>query len=366
MEQLARFKPDSVTSRPQENFRLITSGQALLTDLRAEAAQLTSGQRLLIKGMVMADGEAMDQIIGLTLKAAKKGAQPHLVCDPISLYATGELPSYLVSALPSIPGVAAIEQLKLKKDTNAAMFADLAEDPTVKFEFSPSPSITRRFFPLSGADHAKGIIVNDSVLYLGNLNYDDDSFFNRAGFTFKITDPAIAKPVALELAQPKDSSKPDYKEQLTTETTLIVDTGKPGRSEIYKSAVEAVDQAQDHVNLALTHLPNGELLESLIRALRRGLAVDIATTKAGNLTGLHSYVIQRLNEKKFRRLKIRPIVHFTSGKNRSKGLVTDQVALWGSHNLVEEGIVLGTREIALKTTNEVARANLEAFYSSQS
>ncbi len=348
-----------------ENFRLISGGPALLSDLRQEAQEISQGQRLLVKGMVMADGKAMEGIIDIAAQAAKRGATPKLVCDPISLYATGELPSFVISALPGIPGLAKIEQLKLKKDINAAMFSDLIEDPSIQFEFSPQVSLRRLLFPLTGADHVKGIVVGDSTLYLGNLNYDDDSFYHRAGFTFKITDPAIVKPVAEELELPKDSTRPDFKEQLTSETTLIVDSGKPGKSAIYDSAVEAVDSAEEYIKLALTHLPGDQLLDALTRALRRDLAVDIATTKAVNLTGLHSYLIQRLNEKKFKKLKISPKIHFTNGKNRAKGLVTDQVALWGSHNLVTEGIRLGTREIALKTSNPDARANLEAFFREQ-
>jgi cardiolipin synthase len=142
-------------------------------------------------------------------------------------------------------------------------------------------------------------------------------------------------------------------------TTVILDGGIPGNSHIYKRACELAEEAESIVLVSqycptaklsriikskpsiiyFNHPKNASLLNKLI------ISAGTATTNLKSLyekaTYLHAKFI---------------IFTMPGGK---------KVAISGSHNFSYSGVIFGTREIAIETTDKTIISQLEAFVDTQ-
>jgi phosphatidylserine/phosphatidylglycerophosphate/cardiolipin synthase-like enzyme len=365
MAIVEKYLPGIEIDTHREDFRLIPSGQELLEDISQEITTIKPGDKFWIKGMVMSSGRVMTKLIQLAETAAAKGADVRMVTDVVSLYSAGDYPIFLAH-LPLRTPIIDIPQIKSTKIGNQEMFKYLLNHPDISFAFSSANSLQRRIFPLKGTDHVKSVIVGKK-LYFGDKNYDDSTFFNREGFTVKLTNPQITEAVVSHIfMEPHSPDKPDQFIDINNQTQLIIDSGKPGRSLIYEQAIEMVRSSTEYIGMVLTTFPGKRLMDAVLVALEEGKSVDITTTKSKEFKAIHWYFMQRLSEKRLLHQKNIPNISFLTGHNHAKVLYTEHEALWGSHNLVEEGIILGTREAAIRTSNFSALNNIRDYHKSVS
>ncbi len=202
--------------------------------------------------------------------------------------------------------------------------------------------------PWRGRTHTKFCVVDDTAYAFGGVNLDRKGVEN-ADFMLRIDDHRLADGLEniyqlIQHMNVRDRGHDSLALQYGPDRVLI-DGGTPGDSIIYRRALELAREA-DQVLLVSQYCPTGELGRILsqrphelwFNPPRNASPVNRALITASMLSTGHRtlYTSQRY-------LHAKAMVFL-----RDNG---ERVALTGSHNFVEGGVRLGTREIALETTH---------------
>lgn len=362
MERL-RIQPVENHTEDLENFRHISDGEELLADVCREVSLSGPGDIFWIKGMYLTAGRVMDTIYPLLDSSAKNGINVRVEADRISLYASRDIPRYLLKdPLCFLP-----TQRRAKSQLNATeeLINNLEQDPLIDFRFSTQSSLKRRVFPFMGADHVKGILAGKAA-YIMDKNIDDTSFFNMKGSALKITDRDIF--TALQSTIMNTDLKKTTRGKtipVNPETQIIFDNGMRNKSVIYENAINMAHCAglrKGFIGLDTGHTIGGKLLNEILEAHNLGAEIEMVVSNADTMSAL-GYIITRLSQRNLLKRFPKPHIRLFENKRlHSKNLVTDTEVLTGSHNLIESGIKVGTREIAIRTSNPTALANLRAYH----
>ncbi len=218
-----------------------------------------------------------------------------------------------------------------------------------------------QFFPNTGRSHVKLFIV-DNVAYIGGMNLADANFY-QIDCMLKITDPRIVD----ELARVYDDlgkDRPHYDEETrcTPDTSILVDGGNVGQSIILQRGVEMVRGARESVDFLSQYYPDGPMLGALHETRRRGILTRaVVAQERSDSYGQVSTVLHELsnfvsdgNEGKL------PLDRISRGVH-GKFLRADERVLIGSHNLTILGVLAGTEEIALYSSDPELVAQSREF-----
>lgn len=128
------------------------------------------------------------------------------------------------------------------------------------------------------------------------------------------------------------------------DSSILIDAGT-GKSLILDNMIREVDRAKTIVYANFPDLPHGPLGEAIQRALRRGVAVKIITTKnPHNLASLATHLSRKPN------LVGAEICAPVGGATHGKLLIVDgEIAMIGSHNAHELLVKAHTSELSLIT-----------------
>jgi phosphatidylserine/phosphatidylglycerophosphate/cardiolipin synthase-like enzyme len=225
---------------------------------------------------------------------------------------------------------------------------------------NPRHSLWERINPTVGRNHIK-ISVVDNVAWMGGMNITEAEFSKYEDFTVKITDPRIVGAIANQFWQVNENRpKNNYEVECTDKTTLLVDNGNGKESIILKRAIEAVNRAQKQILLVTQFVPEGELLEALHNAYKRGVKLVCLQSdpKADDILG------NTLNAKNRLIAKLHPIplTILPNTKVHAKLLIADDTAFFGSHNFSDTGVKSRTEEMDLKTTEPTLVNNLKEYF----
>lgn len=214
-------------------------------------------------------------------------------------------------------------------------------------------------FALTGRTHSKWTIVDDCVYSFGGVNLDRASFANT-DYMLKMVDAVFADALYsehLDLIRADRSGRASKSRTLTVSPsmTVLLDGGMPGNSLIYRRACSLAKQANE-ITLVSQFCPTGTLGRILKRKKatlyfnhwREAEVLNKVLIQVSMLFTRHKTLYQR---EQYLHAKC---MIFTMS-NGSK------VALSGSHNFVYGGVLLGTREIALETTDQTVIQQLESF-----
>ncbi len=228
-------------------------------------------------------------------------------------------------------------------------------------------------FPFFWRNHTKVHIV-DNVAWIGGVNLRDDHY-DRADFVVKIKNPEVVSALAMLFVQVnKNRPLKDYKKKINDEFTLWVDRGSIGKSIIYERAEQMVDQAQKSIRFISQLPPSGKLLHEMIKSADRGVRVCLVLPSYQYVNRV-SFPFNKLAQFENWRLaravsgheKNMNIVRFegNNGLVHGKMIVTDEKnALWGSHNFARSGVMAGTQEADLETTNPLLIKKLTNWFDS--
>jgi cardiolipin synthase len=206
--------------------------------------------------------------------------------------------------------------------------------------------------PPKGRSHIKGAVVNNQVFIGGcNLEAPEHTDVMVAQTNAKLADWLYDWIVKLATTQATAATfhAKDQTLQVAPDMEVFIDAGVPKQSTIYDHALQLIDDAQEWIFLTCQFFPGGETASHLYAAHKRGVAVRIIYSHPhthGQKAFMHyAYnAVQRLQlPAQFfidRRPKDAPLLH-------AKVVATDTGAMVGSHNYVEQGVWLGTAEIAL-------------------
>lgn len=290
--------------------------------------------------MLVTDDEATDELIDALCETAERGVQVDVAAD---VFTYGELSGHFIPT-----------RYFTKKTRATTNMMRQFENSKVNFNWLGRFSNT----PFTGRTHIKWCVVDDTVYSFGGVNLYDTGISSN-DYMFKVYDHDLATILISEYDRlvKADSGHFAYRSRsITTKTGIThIDGGLPFDSIIYRRACALAEEA-DKVTLVSQYCPTGKLS----RLLRR--------------TDAHLYFNPWRNAEGLDRLVIRSGMAFSRQKTRythkqylhAKFILFEmpdgrRVALTGSHNFVQGGVLLGTREVALETEDARIYSALERF-----
>lgn len=261
-----------------------------------------------------------------------------------------------------------LEISRLRK-AKGKMFNNLRDIGINLVFINPRTRLFEKYFPVIGADHRKGAQVDDRVFYFGGLNFDDTTA-DCAEFMVKFTGD-----VATKLAHVYDKInlgliKQDQKSPLSTDMWLLVDAGIKNQSLILDTAVDLINSSEHCVENTAAYMPDGKIAEALSKTHARNIHVEVLThiprfQKPIPFTwnSLNWLIIQSNSFEIFLKRFNIPILKNPFRVAHAKLLILDRKwALFGSHNLLDKSVRVGTAEWAILTSDRVLINNLVCQY----
>jgi cardiolipin synthase len=294
--------------------------------------------------MMVTDDTATDELIDALAAAAKRGVDVQVAADTFTY---GELGGHFIP----------LKYYTKKTRTVTKMSRELIQ-AGVRFTWLGRFST----LPFTGRTHSKCLVVDDTVYSFGGVNLYDESL-GYVDYMFEHEDPLLALELRDEITRlvKADGSNFAYRSHEFSIGQLgkvLVDGGFQGDSIIYRRALQLTREAEE-VLFVSQYCPAGRLS----RALRKTNS-KLYFNKPTNATFWNKIIIganmafsgQKTLYKKETYLHAKFMI-FTM-KNG------DKIAITGSHNFVPGGVIFGTRELALETTDKRVIRQLESFFKS--
>ena len=215
-----------------------------------------------------------------------------------------------------------------------------------------------KFLIFTGRTHTKWCVVDDTVYCFGGINLYKIGL-ETCDYFFKFKDPTVAN---LLVETYKNILKSDrtgsgYKshEVKHKNSKILIDGGFVGDSLIYKRACELAEKAEKAV-LVTQYAPYGKFAKNL-----KKIDSTLYFNVPDNASFLNRMTIKfgmmrsglKTDYKRPRYIHAKFIIFTMPGGKK--------IAISGSHNLVSGGGLLGTREIAIETSNPNYINQLEKF-----
>lgn len=305
----------------------------------SELARLAK-KRIYLLSMVIADHPNTNELIVELENAAKRGVEVVMAADVLTF-------GSIISDF--LPG-----KYRSKDTRQAQKMARELKKSGVKFQWLGRQRLTI----YNGRTHSKWLVIDDTVFSFGGVNMYQQGIDN-VDYMLRVTDNKIANRLVEEQLRIQNAEKqllnyPSVAYEHGNDTILI-DGGIVGQSVIHRRACELAEEASS-ITFVSQYSPTGKLSKILRNKeadcyfnrpeLANGL--NVLSVRASNLMG-------RLKNlyKKNEYLHAKFII-FTM-KDGSKKTLT------GSHNFAYTGVILGTREVALETSNPNIIKQLEDF-----
>lgn len=211
--------------------------------------------------------------------------------------------------------------------------------------------------PFAGVTHLKWAIVDNTTYCFGGVNLYEEGI-ESVDYMFKSARPELADQISQQhhAIIKTNTSLPAYPGYVSENDygTIYIDSGKQHDSMIYNRLVALASRAE-HALVVTQYCPSGPLAHQLRGKSdiyynlpsRMEYPAKLLIQYSEIRTGLHSqYTRPTYLHAKFM------IFTMPDGK---------KIALTGSHNFSHSGVIFGTREIALETSDEMTIQQLETF-----
>ena len=211
-----------------------------------------------------------------------------------------------------------------------------------------------------GRTHSKWAIIDDTVYSFGGVNMDGESF-THTDLVLKFKDAKlaaimVAEHVRIRRADRGGGAIRSHKFALNDHSTIYFDGGLVGDSIIYRRACQLAREAES-ILLVSQYSPTGKLARILkhkdsqlyFNHWRNASWVNRVLIRVGTFTARHDTLYKRSTY-----LHAKFIIFTMPGG--------DQIALSGSHNFMFGSGLVGTREIAIETTDKHIIKQLYSFF----
>lgn len=213
---------------------------------------------------------------------------------------------------------------------------------------------------LIGRVHSKWAIVDDIVYSFGGVNLESEGFQN-IDYMIKTENHELANFLANEHERIRRADRGGYSPKNRSKDfgncAVIIDGGRTVRSAIYSRAKELASIAKS-TTLVSQYCPSGSLARILKTTDSKLYFNPPEKTRSLNTIVVKSAMAASGLETAY------------TGDNylHAKCIIFDmlggeKIALTGSHNFASLGMLLGTREVALETSDTRLIAELESFIS---
>lgn len=300
----------------------------------------SSKKRVYLITMILNDDEVTGDMFEALAEAAARGVTVHVTADTFTYAEFGINLASHMGLRSRISNFSGMRSRLIKKG--------------VKFNWLGAK--TTLF--LAGRTHTKWVVVDDYVYSFGGINLYAKAFKHR-DYMFRVHDEDLANRLVAEQKRIVEADKRSHvyrSHKFGNAThTVLVDGGAFADSIIYRRACELSNIAET-ITYVSQYCPTGKL-SSILKKKQATLYFNPASRSQGT----NSFII-RLGE-------------FVSGLKSSYTqdfylhakfmLFTmpdgSKIALTGSHNFPRSGMWVGTREIALETTDRHIVKQLENF-----
>ena len=316
----------------------------LPSDYVSQATELVkkAKHRVFLISMVVADHPATHELITAIEEAARRGVKVHVTAD---VFTFGEVSGGFLPIRYYSPGV---------KEVNSMV--KILKASGVKFDWLGRSRMTL----LSGRTHSKWCVIDDEGFVFGGVNMYQGGVAENTDYMFRLTNNRLADRLVYEQgrivkAELGSTNYPSVTYELDG-NDILFDGGIIAHSVIYRRAIELSRDAV-HIAFVSQYCPTGKLA----RVLKKK-NTSYYFNRPEQATSFNSALIRlsMLTTRIKTSYKKEPYLHakfivFTM-EDGSK------VAITGSHNFAYTGVLLGTREVALETTDKKIISQLESFY----
>ncbi|MES2630354.1 MAG: phospholipase D-like domain-containing protein [Patescibacteria group bacterium] len=309
----------------------------------AQAAELVRNaqERVYLISMVMSDHPNTNELFSEIKKAAQRGIQVTVAADILTF---GEVNGGFFFL--NYFGAASKETNKMVK---------ILKKAGVRFHWLGRGRATI----FNGRTHSKWCIVDDTVFSFGGVNLYDYGI-DCVDYMFRTYDSALANRLVEEQLriQKADRTSGNYPSATIElgDKKILIDGGIIGQSVIYRRACELAEEAVK-IDFVSQYCPTGKLA----RILKKKQEVNLYYNKPANAPGLNKWLISysqfvsglqsKYRKKRYLHAKFM-IFTFADGS---------RTAITGSHNFAYSVVLLGTREVALETSDPEVIDQLENF-----
>lgn len=299
-------------------------------------------KRIFLISMVIADHAATHELIMALEDAARRGVSVSVTAD---IFTYGEVSGGFLPIKYYSPGVKEVHHMVKSLKSAGVKFLWLGRGHVTIF---------------NGRTHSKWCVIDDTSFVFGGVNMYQGGVAENTDYMFKVENDRLADRLGYEQkriakAERTSSNYPSVTYELEGNSVLI-DGGIIAHSVIYTRAVELAREAE-HIVFVSQYCPTGKLARIL-----KTKDVALYFNRPEKAEGFNKALIRlSMLTSTFKTLyEKEPYLHakfiiFTM-KDGSK------VAITGSHNFAFTGVLFGTREIALETTDMRIIGQLETFY----
>ena len=299
-------------------------------------------KRIFLISMVIADHPATHELIVALEKAAKRGVAVTVTAD---IFTYGEVSGSFLPIKYYSPSVTEVKHMVKSLKTAGVKFLWLGRG---------------RVTVLNGRTHSKWLVVDDTCFVFGGVNMYQDGVAEYTDYMFRVENGHLADRLSYEQnrigkAERTSTNYPSVTYEREGSDVLI-DGGIIAHSVIYRRAIELSREAS-HIIFVSQYCPTGKLAR-----IFKKKNVELYFNRPEQANSLnHALIRLSMFTSGFKtRYKKQPYIHakfiiFTMPDG-------SRVAITGSHNFAFTGVLFGTREIALETTDPAIINQLESFY----
>lgn len=316
-------------------------------------AQVDQARRsVYLQSLTFESGRVMDIVAPALIRAAQRGVQVEIHVDWLAKdYVHGKI-ALTPRFSPSQRRYAAELHRRNHHITEQLRQAG------VVITFVNKPDWLAKIISVAGRNHMKLYMVDEKIVWLGGVNVLDAAV-DHLDFMVSYTDQTLIQ--ALKRAFFRNKLQ-DEVVTFGEDSSLLIDGGKRGKSIIYEHALGLIDQAEREIVFISQFVPERKLLKALVTRAKEGCQVTIMTSpKTLMQFSQWPYKLTYLHCRRELK-KVNVVIHHLPEKVHCKLLLVDgREAIFGSHNLVETGIRLGTAEVGIQTTEPELISHLVRF-----
>lgn len=320
----------------------LLTGDAYARDL-VKSINKAKARILLLTTIMRDDDPRSHDIVEALIAAAERNVEISICVDTFTYLE----PKEFILRFPKRQPARAVQAVKLERRL---------KKHGIKFHWLGQ----RASLLITGRTHSKWSIVDDVVYSFGGVNLDNESF-NNTDYLIRFHDANLADHLAgeqsrIRKADQRGGALRSHIRPIDNQTKLLVDGGLLIDSVIYRRACELAKTSKRAVFVS-QYCPTGNLNRQLKRQnaklyfnhWRQAFWVNRLLITLGTLTAKQDTLYKRSNY-----LHAKFIIFTMPDKS--------QVAISGSHNFMYGSGAIGTKEVAIETTDPRLIKQLTDFY----
>lgn len=327
----------------------VQSPPQFATSFLAEAKKAKN--RIYLQSLLFEAGDFLNQCEPIFIEKARTGVPVEVTLDSISTQYVGDNVNFVIEK------VDAQKAKRVHQETRALIARWTAAG--IKITFTNRPKLITKLIPIYRRNHIK-IYVVDDITWLGGVNACDESL-TFIDFMVRFTDPILVRGVTKQFYL-VDTKKPKQDYSIASPPQeVLVDAGLLGRSRIFDTATQMITEAKERVVFASQFIPDGKLFSEILRASQKGVHITVITSPKEIFMHFPYSIPYKTFLAKTRDNPNIKLFHQKKKVHAKLLIVDNTTALFGSHNLVFLGVILGTEEIAVKTKDKQLIKDLAKF-----